>query len=317
MFIYASIRVDYGNDYAPYVNIYEEIQSYYSNETYKLKYEVGYVWLNYIMPSHRSLLVLLSAFTCYTYYFIFSRYVPSKYYWLGFVIMAISGDKMLFFQLSGLRNAVAINIMILALPFILNRKILPYLGLTFLAFLFHKSVIFFMPLAYFVASPSKFSRRDAILWSMITVFLFGVSSSILIDYISPYINIYFDKYNPYIDVAREEAHEKGILVYGYVISVLLLTFSIFKRTNLSKNETLILKLTLLFLVSLMLGKLNFRMSQYFAPYMLVGATIVMNRCKPKLKYLYLIAIFLFLVYSFFVVFMGSQYFAYDEYHTIF
>jgi hypothetical protein len=318
MFIYASIRVDYGHDYYAYVAIFEDVKMFFSFENYKSRMEIGYIWLNYLFPTHRFLIIALSAFTCYTYYFLFSRYVPSKFYWLAFVLMAISGDKMLFFELSGLRNSIAINIMILSLPLIKKQKIIRYFGLTFLAFLFHNSVLFFMPLAYFVGSNRKFVNRDVIVWSLTIIFLVAISSTSLINFISPYINSYFGRYSYYLEVAGEVTHEKSFLVYGFVLVTFYMLFIILKRTFLSFEDNMILKLSLLFLVSMLLGKLNFRMSQYFAPYLIVGTTIVMNRVKPpQLKYLYFGVIFVFLSYSFFVVFMGNPLFAYDKYHTIF
>jgi len=314
MFIYASIRVA-GDDYFAYEEIFYYAHNPFGSSTINDRIEPGFLLLNKLMPSYRSLIVFLSAFTCFTYYWMFRKLIPPKYYWLGFVLMAMSGGNMLIFQLSGLRNAIAINIMALSFFLIKQRRIIPYLGLTILAYFFHNSAAFFMPLAYFVATPNKIKTRDIVIWSMVVLFLFSISAAFLIESISTFINLYFEQYGNYLLQAFDKIYTRSILMYSFVSLLFAISFIVMQRDILDEIDNMILKLTLLFFVSLMLGSLNFRMSQYFAPYIIVGTTIVMKRVrKPILKYGYLTAITLFLWYSFFVVFLSKSVY---EYHTIF
>lgn len=316
LFVYSALRAN-GFDYEAYEDAYYDINRFYGTYSFDSTMELGYVWLNVIMPSYRILLVLLSSFTCISYYWLFRKYIPSKYYWLGFLLMAISGDKMLLFQMSGLRNAIAINIMMLSIPLIEKRKIVPYIGLTILAFFFHNSVLFFMPMAYFVANPFKFKTRDQFLWSLVFLFFIVVSATSLIYYASSFTNIYFDKYSVYTEEAKEKVYDRSILMYTFVTSLLVMSFIILRKVNLSDIENVIIKLSLLFLVSLALGSLNVRMSQYFAPYLVVSSIIVINRVKePTLKYAYLGIVCVFLCYSFFIVYMGNTAVSAYEYKTI-
>lgn len=316
IFLYASLRAN-GFDYEAYEDAFYEIKNYYKSSNFESRMEEGYVLLNYIMPSYRFLLVFLSAFTCVTYYWLFKRFIPSKYYWLGFVLLAISVDKMLLFQISGLRNAIAINIMTLSVPLIIERKIKPYILLTVLAYFFHNSVLFFMPLAYFVATPNKFSKRDMFLWGSFFLFFITVSSTSLLDSASSFINVYFDRYSTYIEMAEEYAYERSKLMYVFVLIVMSLSFVLLRETSLSNRDIVIIKLSMLFFFSLVLGTLNFRMSQYFAPFLILSCFIFINRSKiSKIKYSYLIVTFLFLLYSYFVVFMGNKENALYEYKTI-
>ncbi len=316
IFLYASLRAN-GFDYEAYEDAFYEIKNYYKSSNFESRMEEGYVLLNYIMPSYRFLLVFLSAFTCVTYYWLFKRFIPSKYYWLGFVLLAISVDKMLLFQISGLRNAIAINIMTLSVPLIIERKIKPYILLTVLAYFFHNSVLFFMPLAYFVATPNKFSKRDMFLWGSFFLFFITVSSTSLLDSASSFINVYFDRYSTYTEMAEENAYERSKLMYVFVLIVMSLSFVLLRETSLSNRDIVIIKLSMLFFFSLVLGTLNFRMSQYFAPFLILSCFIFINRSKiSKIKYSYLIVTFLFLLYSYFVVFMGNKENALYEYKTI-
>lgn len=316
LFIYASIRVN-GLDYVSYEEAYYEIQKFYGTTGFESRMEKGYVLLNYIMPSYRLLLVLLSGFTCFTYYKLFRRYVPSHYYWLGFILLALSSDKMFFFQISGLRNAIAINIMTLSIPFIIERKIKPYLALTILAYFFHNSVLFFMPLAYFVATPFNFKRRDMFIWASVFVFFIAVSATSIIDYATSFIGTYFERYSVYTEIAEESVYQRSILMYGFVLVVVYLLFKLLTKFELTPTENVLIKLSLLFFVSLVLGTLNIRMSQYFVPYLIAGCFVFLNRFKnPIMKYGYLAVLCLFLWYSLFIVYMGSSESTTYEYKTL-
>lgn len=316
LFLYASIRTT-GLDYITYEEAYYEIQNFYGTIGFESRMEKGYVLLNYIMPSYRLLLVVLSGFTCFTYYKLFRRYVPSHYYWLGFILLALSSDKMFFFQISGLRNAIAINIMTLSIPFIIERKIKPYLGLTILAYFFHNSVLFFMPLAYFVATPFNFKRRDMFIWASVFVFFIAVSATSIIDYVTSFIGTYFERYSVYTEIAEESVYQRSILMYGFVLVVLSLSFKLLIRFQLTPTENVLIKLSLLFFISLVLGTLNIRMSQYFAPYLIAGCFVFLNQFKnPLMKYSYVAVLCLFLWYSLFIVYMGNPEITSYDYKTL-
>lgn len=304
IFIYMSLRAN-GFDYETYEETFVEIKQYYLSSNFESRMEEGYVILNYILPSFRFLIILLSAFTCITYYFLFHKYIPSKLYLLGFFLLAISGDKMLLFQMSGLRNAIAINIMALSIPLIVNRKIKPFIFLTIIAYFFHNSVLFFMPLAYFVATPTKFKTKEAIIWICFILFFMTVSGSSLIDYVSVYTNLYFDRYSVYAEIAQDDVYERSFLMYGYVILVATVTIYFLHKVNLSRTENVIVKLSLLFLLSLILGVLNFRMSQYFAPFLMLSCFVfIKNSSKPLFRFGYTSIVVIFLCFSFFIVYLG-------------
>jgi hypothetical protein len=316
IFAYASLRAN-GFDYESYEQAYYDIQKYYWTNSFESRMEEGYVILNYLMPSYRFLLVFLSGFTCFTYYWLFSKYIPSKYYLLGFMLLALSGDKMLLFQISGLRNAIAINIMTLSVPLIIERKIKPYILLTIIAYFFHNSVLFFMPLAYCVATPYKFTKKNMLLWVTSFVFLIGVSSTSLIDYLTSFITVYFEKYSEYTDIAKEGVYQRSILMYCFVLIVITMSFGLLRNVTLTKKENVIIKLSMIFFISLVLGSLNFRMSQYFAPYLLISCFVFINRTKvPMLKLAYVAVISLFLWYSLVIVYLGNPDYSSYQYKTI-
>jgi hypothetical protein len=268
--------------------------------------EEGFVFLNYILPSHRILLILLASLTCYTYYWLFSKYIPTKLYWLGFFLLTLFGDKMLIFQFSGLRNAIAINIMTLSVPFIINRKIAPYFALTILAYLFHYTVLIFMPLAYFFATPKKINKLQFVLFGSIFLFFTFISPGKLINLLSPIIESNFARYISYTELAEELIYDRSYLMYGFVFLATLMIFFLLFKGKLASAETVMLKLTLLFLISLVLGVLNFRMSHYFAPYLLLSCFVYLKNSEFYLfKYCFPIIVICYLWYSFYFVFLGT------------
>ena len=320
IFIFLSIRVDYGGDYEAYVRMYDFINDHFDPKYYNaLTTETGYVILNYLLPSHRSLLVVTSAFTSYTYYWVIQKYVPTKYYWLALTLMLLFSTQMLFFQLSGLRNAIALNIMILSTPLIIKRRFLPYISLAILAFLFHKSAILYMPIVYFVATPKDFKKNDFLKWGGAALIFLIMASSIFVDILSPLIDTYFNKYSSYLDHATEYQMSavSSILIIGFVGVFLTLSFLIIKSTNLSPTENVIFKLSLLYILSFALNTLSPRGAQYFITFFILNIVFVINKVKkPILTVAYIIAI---LIYAFYLInsFMGERYILYETYHTIF
>ena len=143
------------------------------------------------------------------------------------------------------------------------------------------------------------------------------SSTFLIGLSSTFIDQYFIKYSSYIEGASDKIYERSYLMYIFVSTTLVMIFSMLRRVNLTNTENVILKLVLFFLFSLLLGNLNFRMSQYFAPYLIISCFVFINKAKSlKLKYSYLAIISVFLLYSFFFVFMGNPIVSSFEYNSI-
>lgn len=317
MFAYAALRGDFANDYKPYEDIFNDFNNTSITGFFELGREPGYIWLNKLMPSYRALLVLLSAFTCFTYYWMFRKFIPLKYYWLGFVLMALAGGNMLFFQLTGLRNAIAINIMTLSVLLIKDRKILLYFGFVFLAYLFHNSVVFFMPLAFFFATPAKIKIRTIVILALFILLMIFIPTASLNKIVAPFINTYFERYSIYVDKASEINTKFSLLMSGFMLITLTMTIIILLTEKLTVNENIIIKLSLLFLISFLMGALNMRMTQYFAPYLVIAATVVMYRVKNQaLKYAYLISVISYLAYSF-LLFVATENFLFSKYYTFF
>ncbi|MHA8051672.1 EpsG family protein [Aquirufa sp. ROCK-SH2] len=318
IFLYLSLRGDFAGDYYSYEDIYNLSNTISIDEElpFTEKIELGFIILNKILPSYRFVIIFLSAFTCYTYFTLFHKYILPQHYFFGFILMAMCGGFMLFFQMSSLRNAITINILSLSIPYILNRKWGAYLILIFIGSFFHKTILIFMPLTYFISNPNKFTFKTKLIW-FISALSFSILSKItLINSIAPLINLYFDKYAVYTLAAEDMSNSSSIILYFYVFITLILTLLISKYIKL-RHEIIIIKNSLLFILALLLGALNFRMSHYFAPFFLLSIIIVYTRVKNRqLKYAYILINLFYLTYSFYI-FTKDQYFSYSSYYTMF
>ncbi len=318
IFLYLCLRGDFAGDYYSYDDIYNLSNSISLNEElpFTENIEWGYIILNKILPNYRFVIIFLSGFTCYTYFTLFQKYILPQHYFLGFILLALSGGFMLFFQMSGLRNAITINILSLSIPYILDRKWVAYFLLIFVGSFFHKTILIFMPLTYFISTPHEFTFKTKLIWCISAVCLSFFSKMAIINSIAPLINLYFNKYSVYTLGAEDTTHSSTIILYVYVFLTLILTLLISKDIKL-RHENIIIKNSLLFILALLLGVLNFRMSHYFAPFFLLSIIIVFVRVKNDLlKYAYILINLFYLTYSFYI-FTKDQYFSYSSYYTMF
>lgn len=315
LFLYGAFRVDFGLDYIGYEDYFNKVHLYGINPDDR--FEIGYFLFNKILPTFRHLLFLQTLLICTSYFFLFKWYIPAKYSWLGFLILILNAPMTIFFMLSGIRNGIAISLLILSSQFIYKRKITPFLILVLIAFLFHNSVIFIAPLAYFIVNDKIITNKSILKWVFIAIGIILLSTSFLINYVEIFINTYFDKYSTYIEIAKEYEKGGGFLALSFSILIGALLLFIMKNKVLGKSENMIIQFTLLFFISFLLGPLNIRISQYFISFLIPCSILVLNFCKSNtLKSIYFIAIFAYMSYSL-NIWYNNPYFSYHEYNSIF
>lgn len=314
LFLFGAFRVNFGLDYEAYETYFDEVKFFGSEADDRM--EIGYMYLNMFLPSFRSLLIIQSALLCVTYYYLFKWYVPFRYSWLGFLLLFLNGPLTIFFMLSGIRNGIAISILILSTRFIHQRKIIPFAILTCLAYFFHNSVILIAPIAYFIANGNVITSKNVKVWLFVMFVLAITSSTILLEYLGVFIMTNFDRYTTYIEIAKEQEGGVGLLIAIFSIGASILFLSILKDKQLTAKEMMLVKFTLLFFISFLLGPLNMRMSQYFASFFVVGSLLIINKKAHKtLKHAYFALVFAYVIYSF-TIWLDSPNFSYDTYESI-
>lgn len=315
LFLFAGFRINYGLDYISYLDYFNDVKIFGHEANERM--ELGYYYLNKILPSFRSLLILQSLLMCIAYYYLFKNFIPSKYAWLGFLILYLNPGVNIVFMLDGIRNGMAISIFILSINFIYNHKIIPFVLLMYIAYLLHESVFLVAPFVYFIANGKPIAKRSLIVWVVVIISFSIVYVTFLFNYLELFINTYMPRYSTYLESAKEQSKNAGFLISLFsVVSALILLFLV-KNKKLTAKENMIIKLSLLFFVSFLLGPLNVRFSQYFAPFFIVGSIVAIDGGSNKhLKIIYLCLIFIYMSYSLYLWYNNS-YFAYKEYQSIF
>ena len=112
----------------------------------------------------------------------FKKYLPSKYYALGFAVFLVFYGCI--FEINLLRNFKGLLLFLIALPYIEQRKPIKYFTLITLAILFHWSSIVFVPLYFFL-------HKEIPLKVFLITFIVGSFIYLLqIEYITPIIKLF-------------------------------------------------------------------------------------------------------------------------------
>ena len=177
-------------------------------------------WLFYkLLPIPQLWLIATSAF----FFFIFSWFIgkySSDSFFSYFIFFTIFGT----FQMTGLRQSCAMAVLMLAFDQIQNRRLIPYLLLAGLAYLFHKSALVFLPF-YFICR-RKVTKFDIPILLIAVIFIYGNRTTIF-DFIKSFTSYdYFDQLN------HGEPINFSIMIYSATLLSLILC--IFLR--LAKEE---------------------------------------------------------------------------------
>lgn len=313
LFLFGACRLDFGYDYAAYESVFADV----SRRMEVDRIEPGYLLLNKIMPSFRWLLIVTSMFTCCAYFYVFKRFVPQQFSWLGMVLLALSGDKTIFFMFSGIRNAISIAILLLSTELIIKRKLKWYIVMMLIAGSFHRSAYIYFPIAYLLTGIKSFGNKEFWVWTICFLLLWLFSNTLIINVVETAIMSYFERYSTYMNNAIELGDNRGILVR---IGVLLLFFPLIifmKRNKLSDEWNTIFKLALFYTISHTLSGLDMRTSHHFIVFFILSTLYICKNSKNNIfKICYTLFVLAFICYAFFIVYLGSPTFPYSEYHSV-
>lgn len=317
LFLFGALREGF-SDLNTYEGIFEEIHRLSSFEYDENAHsEIGYQWLCYIMPSFRALLVFTATLMCTAYIVFFYKNVPPKSLALGISMLFLTGNLSIYFVLSSMRNGIAMSLFILCFTFWQNRKIIPAALVTLVAMTMHTSAIFSLPLAFIVGRSSKFTKKELFIWIGAIAFFLVSSTTSLINFIAPYINNYFDRYDSVIELGRETGNTfHPLAAIGSVMLFGLLAAVTSKDSYFTKSEFPILRVAMLFSMALIMTALNARMSQYYSPF-IVAATAIIHARFPSstLKQASIWFVVAYVGY-FFYLWMIDRWWVYGTYHSV-
>lgn len=322
IFLFTALRFNFGTDYINYHATFVRISDFNSitNIDFQLfNFEPSWAILNYIFKPFGFFVFIffLSAFLCYTYYYLIRKHVSPDYYWLAMLIYVFSIDIM-WIQFSALRQALAIAIFIHSIEYITEKKRpIIYIIMNIIGSLFHSSALFMLPLVIFSIDKIKKSKYTGFLiiilfWSllifgeMLIYQIIGITSVISGD---KYQYTYSYENKPSITLI-------GSIAWGTLLFIIIY-YSRIQKDNI-KNLFYISSLHNMVYVVAPLVWLTDRMGFYFAVLNIIVFPYIMQSEKNrKIKLIILIIYFLFLMNRFYSFLKQDWFIAgYSDYSTI-
>lgn len=326
-----SIRYKYGNDYVGYMDVFNDISKYSSFSVLLSNYlssdslflsEIGWGILNYLYKpfGFPCLVAFLTCFEYYIYYKFIKTYVSRQYQWMA-VFTLVLNPQILLLQLSMMRQALAIVLLIQGTHFIIKNKKAYLIVFALCAVLVHKSAIFVLPVFIAIAFYKYIGRKIAL------IVVVGVYAALLLsrDYLSALYALSFDNdlvnnYAAYESRAESSDMSIGIGFFFSLIPFLLLLRYIW----ITKEPTGIYLLVLLSALSYAMAPISFiesllnRFVNYFSVYTIVSLPFAYYSVKDRTFRVGLIAIYILItLYSYYSFMTNPTWIkGFSTYHTI-
>ncbi len=308
LFFFLAVRFNFGNDYKGYQDMYTSIQAGLITHGAD---DILYKLLNQFSPSFYIMIVISSLLYMIAIYFLITKNLDIRQYWMGFLILLIN-PYLFLIHLSSIRQTLAISFVVIAMVFAVKRQLIPYILMILVATGFHRSAIIMLPI-YFFLTESKIKRR----WLVALV----AGTAVLV--FTPILNIVlgyafqiFPRYASYVDLGQPSGLRTAF------ISFVLFLIVIFNINKLEGRAMVYGKLALLAgAVSLIAVKIVMiaRIGMYFEIFLVVAFPHILSSMKLKVNqqivFWIIITIYAMRYVSFFLNPEWSPY--YGNYQTIF
>ena len=328
--VFFSIRYKYGSDYVGYMDVFNDISKYSSFKVLFNNYlstdnvilsELGWGVLNYLFKpfGFPFFVACLTIFEYYIYYILVKKYVPKRCQWLA-VFTFVLNPQILLLQLSMMRQALAIVLLILAVHLFIKEKRIYAVLCVICALLIHKSSIIVLP--FFVVSfLYKYIGRLAFVFLIAIYFILIISK----DYFSGIVALSFESemINSYAAYeSRVESTEMSIGL-GFVFS-LIPFFLLLRYIWLRKGDNTVNLFVFLGALSYALAPISYidsllyRLVNYFTVYTIVAIPFAYYAIKDLTIRYSLVVIYLpITLYSYYSFMMSPTWIKdFSTYHTI-
>jgi hypothetical protein len=319
--LFMSIRYNFGNDYAGYLEKFLIIGKYSSFDTEFEHLEIGWIFLCYIFQpiGFFGMIIVLTIFEYAVIYRLIKKNVTKDWYWLSVVIFTLNTSHMLIFS-SMMRQFLAMCIFILAAEYIIKKQWIFAVILVILASTIHSSALVLIPFVFFGYIGLTLTRKKAIIWFGIYLLLHFIAVELLSDYVFSFLAIdQFAKYELYIG-QEKEGFKTG---FGVIFNLVLYAFLLFHQEYQSKKMKIIFLLfaTYAFFYVLMdIAPILGRLGYYFSVFSIICYPWLFKVIKEDfLKYTLVIVYFIIICKSFFDFFdpTGIWHKSFYNYQTIF
>ena len=285
-----------GNDSFDYALSFVRIGEYPGIFDNTSRYEIGYIILNkflyYFSKDPFILFFLSSVFVTGTIFWFISKY--SKSVWMS--IFLFLNLRIYYFTLSGIRQSIALSIVLISFHFLHKNKKLPFILLVILASTFHSSAILF--LIVYPLSKIKYTKKVMMVYLLVALLLYSTFNS--------FMNIVFSIFPQYLVYNGSDYFENTQVasVLDSLIVLLILfvgAFIFWKSAKKSYFFNVMLHIisiaTVITLVSINASIIK-RAALYFFTFSIVYIPLILNEINHKQKRLLLSYLFIVLFFAY-------------------
>jgi transmembrane protein EpsG len=313
IFLFLSLRYNYGNDYKSYLEHFVDIQHFDIEGRFEPAWQL--LCLLFKPIGFFAMTAFLAAFNCFVYYRFVKKYVPPVYYWLA-VFLYVFNPYLMLVQSSAMRQSIAISIFLISIEYLYKKDIVRYFLCIGLASLFHQSALILLPLfLIFVIDWKVTNMKAAILFILFLLLL------VFSNYLAPYLNVFIVKYFSKYELYQEGAAKLGSGIGVLYKMIFMAFFLYYAKFNKGKNVVLF-KITIFHYyfipLALIMASMG-RVAMYMEPVEIAAIPIMLIGIKDsKFKSLIIAPYTLFVLYSFYIFFQSPVWrVAFGVYNTIF
>jgi len=307
-FISAFRSKNIGNDTGAYINLYDIFGRSSSAAAYNSGIEAGYVFLNRVLFSITDnwfILLAVISFFVLAIEMIFI-YRNSNNVWLS--VFLFINLRLFYFTLTGLRQSIAIAIVLISYKFVKEKRILLFILCILTASLFHTSalgMIILYPLAHF-----KFNKSTILIGTSIAILVFMLFERYLL-----FIVNLLPTYSNYLDSKYLDAGVKLASFLEFLVIIVIFIFVIIttrkNRDNLTSDVNFMLNTTF---IGVLVGFLALRTIMldryllYFTAFIIIFLPNAINNLQnKKLRIITIyIVLIMFMVYNLVILYFKPE-----------
>lgn len=323
IFLFTGLRYNFGADYPGYKVTFDTISAYtslFSIDKSQFVAETGWLILCYIFKpiGFFGMVLVLSAFICYTYYSLIKKYVEPGYYWMGVAVYCFMTEIMLI-QFSALRQAVAIAIFLFASRYLLEKRSpIKYVLCILLAGTIHSSAYFMLIFVMFAFYKDWNNNKTG--YVILTVFFGLLVFGQTILGVMPFLTTIFAG-DRYLDVFTADNESGMTLTGGAVWGIMIVIVVYFSKFQPKEFKYFYLFYSMYFISYILINLIwtGDRFGYYFAPFGIIALPKMISEIKlPIIKVAIFLLFFGFILSRFFNFFTYEFVIeGYAKYQTIF
>ncbi len=319
--IFGALRVDFGPDYSEYESWFYEWHGHLTEFDREHHSEIGYQWLNMVMPTWRSLLMLVSTSVVAAFIMMYSKYVAPEMLMLAMVFTMFYPNQTFFLSFISMRNGLAIAGTYMCLPLIIKRKYWLLIPIAYVLSLLHTSAIFFLPMAMIAGRHEALTKKELFYWVLFFIFISVLSTTSLVSLLDRImIGDQFESYRTHYLVVDD--HNSLLqCTANAILAYFIISWAYRNKDVLTQAQNTIWRLSLLYLMCPFLGNLGrTRMMYYYIPFYIITITFLMKDKWPVKwqKHFFIGLAIAVMLYATFIVWMNTAtFYRVAHYHSIF